>query len=291
MNLTELENLVKESEGQHLEYKETTGQRVEACRTLCAFLNKDGGTVVFGVTRNGKLTGQLMADTTKRDLYDAFQAFEPAADIEVEYVPVDQTHTAIVCRVDHGCVITTFKRPDWTRSDASCQITGTPCQITGARWTITDVNPFARLPKMRKDARENAEAVLHEIIADNGVTLAQICARTGMALRTINNALLTLREAGIINSPVVNRVVNDGANGAKDGANGANDGVSHSDEGSATADSVIRLLRQDSRMSAIRMATALGIGRRTAQRALKSLRLSGKIRRRGGTRGYWEVMA
>ena len=29
--------------------KETTGQRVDACETLCAFLNKDGGTVVFGV--------------------------------------------------------------------------------------------------------------------------------------------------------------------------------------------------------------------------------------------------
>ena len=65
-------------------------------------LNKDGGTVVFGVTRKGKLTGQLMADTTKRDLFDAFQKFEPAADIEVSYVPVDETHTAIVCHVDGG---------------------------------------------------------------------------------------------------------------------------------------------------------------------------------------------
>ena len=35
-----------------------TGQRGDACETLCAFLNKDGGTVVFGVTKKGKLTGQ-----------------------------------------------------------------------------------------------------------------------------------------------------------------------------------------------------------------------------------------
>ena len=102
MILEELKKLIAADEGETLEVKESTGQRRDACETLCAFLNKDGGTVVFGVTKKGKLTGQLMADTTKRDLFDAFQKFEPAADIEVSYVPVDETHTAIVCQVAAG---------------------------------------------------------------------------------------------------------------------------------------------------------------------------------------------
>ena len=100
--LDELKQLIAKDEGETVEVKETTGQRRDACETLCAFLNKDGGTVVFGVTKKGKLTGQLMADTTKRDLFEVFQKFEPAADIEVSYVPVDDTHTAIVCHVDGG---------------------------------------------------------------------------------------------------------------------------------------------------------------------------------------------
>ena len=102
MTLEEIKKLIADDEGETVEVKETTGQRRDACETLCAFLNKDGGTVVFGVTKNGKLTGQLMADTTKRDLFEVFQKFEPAADIEVSYVPVDETHTAIVCHVDGG---------------------------------------------------------------------------------------------------------------------------------------------------------------------------------------------
>ena len=102
MTLEELRKLIANDEGETVEVKETTGQRRDACETLCAFLNKDGGTVVFGVTKKGKLTGQLMADTTKRDLFEVFQKFEPAADIEVSYVPVDDTHTAIVCHVDGG---------------------------------------------------------------------------------------------------------------------------------------------------------------------------------------------
>ncbi len=483
MTLEDIKQLIKSGEGESVEFKESTGRRVEACRALCAFLNRNGGTVVFGVTRNGKLTGQLMSDSTKRDLFEAFQAFEPTADIEVEYLPVDETHTVIVCqvekgncapyvydgrpykrvqssttvmsqeeyerklkerggvrseweslpnheltvddldaeviratarmavrygrldasvdtddvlslldhwklrkngeflngaavlfgktdridypqleikmgwfkgtdqrlfldndhrqgnifklmdvamafcfkhlnlsakitgkierdeeleipadalrevlvnafahrsyenrrltvylavyedrveiknpgtfppdfdveklyappiqhseprnekiahvlylrksietwgrgftrvadechrvglplptvRVEHGCVITTFKRPDWARTGGmtsaigtASQITGTRCQITGTRWHITDGDPVSHLPRMRRDARENAERVLHEIIADSNATLPQICARTGMALRTINNAIATLRAAGII---------------------------------------------------------------------------------------------
>ena len=57
---------------------------------------------------------------------------------------------------------------------------------------------LARLPKLRKDARANVGTVLHELIADKTATIPQICARTGMALRTINNALATLRGAGIL---------------------------------------------------------------------------------------------
>ena len=102
MTIEELKEIIARDEGETIEFKESTGQRVDACETLCAFLNRDGGVVVFGVSRKGKLTGQLVADTIKRDLFEAFQKFEPAADVEVEWVPVDETHQTIVCRVERG---------------------------------------------------------------------------------------------------------------------------------------------------------------------------------------------
>ncbi len=49
MTLEELTKLIAGGEGETVEVKETTGQRRDACETLCAFLNKDGGTVVKGV--------------------------------------------------------------------------------------------------------------------------------------------------------------------------------------------------------------------------------------------------
>lgn len=93
----------------------------------------------------------------------------------------------------YGNVLTVFQRPGWTR-------TGTMPVITGTRWSVVVPDPVAHLPNLRKDARANAAVVLHEIIADNTATIPEICARTGMALRTINNAIATLRDAVIVQS-------------------------------------------------------------------------------------------
>ena len=102
MTLEDLRKLIATGEGEALEFKATTGQREDACETLCGFLNRDGGTVVFGVTKKGVLTGQLVSDKTKRELFEVFAKFEPSADIAVDWVDVDATHQAIVCTVPRG---------------------------------------------------------------------------------------------------------------------------------------------------------------------------------------------
>ena len=111
----------------------------------------------------------------------------------------------MAAKEEYGCITTTFKRPDWTSANTPNQRTGTGRGLSGTGWTIigtTATDNFwellARLSKLRKDARANVETVLHELIADKNATIPLICARTGMALRTINNALATLRTAKII---------------------------------------------------------------------------------------------
>ena len=98
----------------------------------------------------------------------------------------------------------TSRCPD-RRTGTDTARTGTTHGLSGTSWTITGTTGvvgaediLARFPKLRKDARANVENVLHELIADRNATIPQICACTGMALRTINNALATLRGAGIL---------------------------------------------------------------------------------------------
>ena len=50
--------IVSDAETDSVEYKETTGQLERGMETLCAFLNKDGGTVLFGINDKKKVIGQ-----------------------------------------------------------------------------------------------------------------------------------------------------------------------------------------------------------------------------------------
>ena len=150
-------------------------------------------------------------------------------------------------------------------------------------------DPVAHLPDLRKDARANAEAVLHEIIVDNTATIPEICARTGMALRTINNAIATLREAGIVQSgdfkTGLKEGIHGGVNGKDDGVNDVvNDGVNLTP---AEAKAEQALLR-DSRLSAVRLAEHLGVKPRQAQRIIAKLKAKAGLKRRGTDKnGEW----
>ena len=53
-NLDIVKRLIAEKECGRVEFKETTGQLERGMETLCAFLNGEGGTVLFGVTDKEK---------------------------------------------------------------------------------------------------------------------------------------------------------------------------------------------------------------------------------------------
>lgn len=95
-NLNIIQNLTAEKEGGKVEFKQTTGQLERGMETLCAFLNGEGGTVLFGVADNGKIIGQEVSDKTKRDIAEAIGRLEPTATVQVSYVPLPDGEKKII---------------------------------------------------------------------------------------------------------------------------------------------------------------------------------------------------
>lgn len=85
-NLDIVAELITKKENEQVEFKETTGQLERGMETLCAFLNREGGTVLFGVTDKGKIIGQEVSDKTKRDIAEAIRRIEPFASVEISYI-------------------------------------------------------------------------------------------------------------------------------------------------------------------------------------------------------------
>ena len=88
--------LIRDHESRNIEVKETTGQLDRAMETLCAFLNTEGGIVLFGVTDKGKVIGQEVADKTKRDISQAVRMIEPTAPVQICYVDVPDSKKKVI---------------------------------------------------------------------------------------------------------------------------------------------------------------------------------------------------
>lgn len=58
-SLKELRLLLKTGEGSSLEFKRSTGELKEGLQTACAFLNGNGGMVIFGVKPDEGILEQI----------------------------------------------------------------------------------------------------------------------------------------------------------------------------------------------------------------------------------------
>ena len=94
--------LAASGESETLELKETTGTRREAAMTVCAFLNRGGGQVLFGVTPNGAVVGQQVSERTIEELSAELQQIDPPAFPTVERVAVGGGREVIVVSTGQG---------------------------------------------------------------------------------------------------------------------------------------------------------------------------------------------
>lgn len=97
--LRQLSTFVQQGEGPTLEFKRSTGELKEAMQTVCAFLNGQGGTVLFGVRNDGRIEGQQVADATLRQVAQAISHLEPPASIGIDRIKVDGDKEVIVLSV------------------------------------------------------------------------------------------------------------------------------------------------------------------------------------------------
>jgi ATP-dependent DNA helicase RecG len=96
MNLAALQALVAEGESERLEFKKSTGDLKGGMETLCAFLNGQGGKVLFGVTTSGRIQGQEISDNTLQEVAREIVRLEPPATLVQTRVPVEGAREVLV---------------------------------------------------------------------------------------------------------------------------------------------------------------------------------------------------
>ena len=132
MNIDQLSALVATGESERMECKETTGTRREAAMTMCAFLNQQGGQVLFGVTPAGTVVGQQVSERTVEELSAELRQIDPPVFPKVERFPVGGDREVIAVSTGQGT-----SRPYTYRGSAYRRVGNTTIKMSAHEYTRT----------------------------------------------------------------------------------------------------------------------------------------------------------
>ncbi|MCF0200280.1 MAG: ATP-binding protein [Bacteroidales bacterium] len=90
MVIKDIERLISKDETRTLELKKSTSELHKGMETACAFLNSDGGWLLFGISPKLKIVGQMVTDHTRQEIANEIRKIEPAIDVEVEYIEMPE---------------------------------------------------------------------------------------------------------------------------------------------------------------------------------------------------------
>lgn len=112
MTIDDIKKLIASDESRTLELKKTTGELIKGMQTLCAFLNTDGGWLLFGVTPKLEILGQNVTDNTQREIAHEMTKIEPAISLPIEIIDVPERPS--FCVIAIHCEPTRFGEAPYT---------------------------------------------------------------------------------------------------------------------------------------------------------------------------------
>ena len=90
-----------------MELKKSTGELKDGIHSACAFLNTEGGWLIFGVApKSLKIVGQEVTDKTQQEIAQALAGLDPAVDVKKWYMLMCRSIldiSILPCTLTDGC--------------------------------------------------------------------------------------------------------------------------------------------------------------------------------------------
>lgn len=110
--LNGLRRLIQSGEGQHLEFKAKANFPEKIARSICAFANAEGGTLLLGVSDDGKLSGIKDADEDLQVIARLLNQARPRFRWKFRNIPITSTRSIVIFEVRES-----NKKPVGLKSD------------------------------------------------------------------------------------------------------------------------------------------------------------------------------
>ena len=86
----DIKEIIEKGESEKLEFKKSTTQLDKSLKSICGFLNHEGGRVYFGIDKKGKVVGQEVSDKTLKSISQKIrQRIKPEVTPEVRVLETE----------------------------------------------------------------------------------------------------------------------------------------------------------------------------------------------------------
>ena len=122
MSLQEIQRMVRQGEGEQIEFKRKVAHPDKIIREIVAFANTKGGNLLIGVDDNGTIPGIRSAEEECYALERAIEKWcRPYIDYEINVVPISGRKAVVHYKIHEG-----QRKPHYVRSDAFPQTNNSP---------------------------------------------------------------------------------------------------------------------------------------------------------------------
>ncbi|UOQ77460.1 ATP-binding protein [Hymenobacter sp. 5516J-16] len=195
--MTDLRELIRQGEGERLEFKKRTTHPTRIARTLASLANTHGGRVLVGVDDDGRIVGVRDAEEEIYQLRQAAQHYiDPPLELRFKEVEEDDRVVLVVTVAEssHKPHRAQVADGDWRAyvrvRDESVQTS----QLTEKALERTDTGPrFERIPLNKEEL-----AVLDYLQKNPRITLAQYMKLLNIGQRRAYRTLIKLTLHGYI---------------------------------------------------------------------------------------------
>ncbi len=297
MTIDDIKALIAAGESRTLELKKSTGELKDGMHAACAFLNTDGGWLIFGVTpKSLKIVGQQVTDDTKREISQALAGIEPAYHIK-HIVPVRALREALINALCHR---------QWEKQNLTISIA-----VYDDRVEIANPGVFPpQIPiENIKDSHESypynrnmAQALYRSTFLESwgsGIhRIIEACREQGLedpswrwdgGFVYVTFKRPSYGGSGTIESTIKNSGnTQEGDESTQETANGTQE--STQENRISTQDKILNILRENPTLTTSEVASKLGTTRDGIRKVLEKLKADGRLTREGSTKaGRWIV--
>ncbi|MEO0898606.1 MAG: RNA-binding domain-containing protein [Bacteroidota bacterium] len=199
MDLAELRRLVRQGEGQHLEFKRKARHPDKIARELIAFANSSGGTLYVGVDDNLSIYGVKFPE---EDIFAIGQYLEkfvyPTLPIQVEKIKISSTHTVIAYHTKASSKKPHFLKPEDKEGKKLAFVRVDDMSITASREMVELLRHEQRKKGVHLRVGEREKGILAYLEEQSRISLAETQKLLNLNKRTASTILILLVRAGLL---------------------------------------------------------------------------------------------